>query len=127
MAGRPDRDVGAFDERAEGYESGWRGDLHRQIADRTAARALACQPAPRKVLDVGCGTGYLLRRLAAQVPDPQARFTGVDLAPRMLATAERLAAAAGDPRLSFARAAAERLPAGDGAFLAQCADLSLLR
>jgi ubiquinone/menaquinone biosynthesis C-methylase UbiE len=112
-AGPPDRDVAAFDERAAGYESGRLGQWHLEIADRTAARALACQPAPRRVLDVGCGTGYLLRRLAAQVPDAGARFVGVDLAPRMLAVA---AGRAGDPRLRFARAAAERLPAADAAF-----------
>jgi len=109
----PDRDVGAFDERAAGYEAGWRWRLHQEIADRTAAQALACQPAPRRVLDVGCGTGYLLRRLAAQVPDPGARFAGADLAPRMLEVA---AGRAGDTRLRFARAAAERLPAADAAF-----------
>jgi ubiquinone/menaquinone biosynthesis C-methylase UbiE len=112
-AGRPGRDVAAFDERAAGYESGRIGQWHLEIADRTAARALACQPAPRRVLDVGCGTGYLLRRLAAQVPDAGARFVGVDLAPRMLRAA---AGRAGDPRLRFARAAAERLPAADAAF-----------
>ena len=109
----PDRDVAAFDERAAGYESGRLGQWHLEIADRTAARALACQRAPRRVLDVGCGTGYLLRRLAAQVPDAGARFVGVDLAPRMLQVA---AERAGDPRLRFARAAAERLPAADATF-----------
>lgn len=112
-AGPPGRDVAAFDERAAGYESGRLGQWHLEIADRTAARALACQPVPRRVLDVGCGTGYLLRRLAAQVPDAGARFVGVDLAPRMLRAA---AGRAGDPRLRFARAAAERLPAADAAF-----------
>lgn len=109
----PDRDVAAFDERAAGYESGRLGRWHLAIADRTAARALACQRAPRRVLDVGCGTGYLLRRLAAQVPDAGARFVGVDLAPRMLQVA---AGRAGDPRLRFARAAAERLPAAGATF-----------
>ena len=112
-AGPQGRDVAAFDERAAGYESGRLGQWHLEIADRTAARALACQRAPRRVLDVGCGTGYLLRRLAAQVPDAGARFVGVDLAPRMLRVA---AGRAGDPRLRFARAAAERLPAADAAF-----------
>jgi hypothetical protein len=28
------RDVEAFDERAAGYEGGWLGKLHRDIADR---------------------------------------------------------------------------------------------
>ncbi|HEX6857642.1 MAG TPA: hypothetical protein VF204_20300 [Streptosporangiaceae bacterium] len=37
----PDRDVAAFDECAAGYESGRLGRWHLEIADRTAARALA--------------------------------------------------------------------------------------
>src|ERR1700748_1005747 len=48
----PDRDVAAFDERAAGYESGRLGQWHREIADRTAARALASQGAPPRGLDV---------------------------------------------------------------------------
>src|SRR5215831_15584161 len=49
-----DRDVAAFGERAQGYDEGWRGELHHQIADRAADLALACVPAPRRILDVGC-------------------------------------------------------------------------
>jgi cyclopropane fatty-acyl-phospholipid synthase-like methyltransferase len=60
--------VAAFDERAAGYDAGWLGQLHREIADRTATVALACQPQPGRVLDVGCGPGYLLRQLAARLP-----------------------------------------------------------
>ena len=33
-----DRDVAAFGERAPGYENGWLGKLHHDIADRTADR-----------------------------------------------------------------------------------------
>ena len=36
-----DRDVAAFGERAQGYDEGWRGRLHHQIADRTADLALS--------------------------------------------------------------------------------------
>ena len=63
MAG--DRDVAAFGRRARRYDQGWRGRLHHQISDRMAGLALACVPAPRRILDVGCGTGYLLGVLAA--------------------------------------------------------------
>jgi ubiquinone/menaquinone biosynthesis C-methylase UbiE len=66
-----DRDVAAFDARAPGYESGWLGRLHHQIADRTADLALTLTPAPRRILDVGCGTGYLLRRLATRCPQAE--------------------------------------------------------
>ena len=101
-----DRDVAAFDERAAGYESGWLGRLHLDIADRAADLALACSPAPRRILDVGCGTGYLLRQLAARVP-AAVELAGVDAAPAMIETARAMA---GDDRLRFSTGVAERLP-----------------
>jgi ubiquinone/menaquinone biosynthesis C-methylase UbiE len=100
------RDVAAFDERAHGYESGWLGKLHHDIADRTAELALSRCPAPRRILDVGCGTGYLLRELAARVP-AAAELAGIDAAPVMIETAR---AAARDDRLRFSAGVAERLP-----------------
>jgi ubiquinone/menaquinone biosynthesis C-methylase UbiE len=107
-----DRDVAAFGRRAPGYEHGWRGGLHHEIADRTAALALRCVPAPQRVLDVGCGTGYLLRRLAARVPAAIA-FAGVDAAEAMIEAAR---AASDDGRLTFAAGVAEHLPFPDAAF-----------
>ena len=74
-----DCDVAAFDQRARDYEEGWRGRLHHEIADRTADLALACVPTPRRILDVGCGTGYLLRQLAARCPQA-AELAGIDAA-----------------------------------------------
>src|SRR5260221_6003094 len=64
----PHRDVAAFEDRAAGYQEGWRGRLHHDIAGRTAVLALSASIAPRRVLDIGCGTGYLLRLLARQWP-----------------------------------------------------------
>jgi ubiquinone/menaquinone biosynthesis C-methylase UbiE len=110
MAG--DRDVAAFGERAQGYDEGWRGELHHQIADRTADLALTCVPAPRRILDVGCGTGYLLGRLAARAPQAEA-LAGIDAAPAMIAVAT---GAATDSRLRFVAGAAERLPWPAGTF-----------
>jgi ubiquinone/menaquinone biosynthesis C-methylase UbiE len=109
---RDHRDVGAFDARADGYEDGWLGRLHGQIADRTADLALTAAPAPGRILDVGCGTGYLLRRLAARCQEA-VELTGVDPAPAMIAAAR---AAAADERLRWVAGTAERLPLPAGSF-----------
>jgi ubiquinone/menaquinone biosynthesis C-methylase UbiE len=101
-----DRDVAAFGERAQGYDEGWRGRMHHQIADRTADLALTCVPAPERVLDIGCGTGYLLGRLAARAPQAQV-LAGIDAAPAMIEVAR---GAAADDRLRFVAGTAERLP-----------------
>ena len=101
-----DRDVAAFGERAQRYDEGWLGQLHHQIADRTADLALTCVPAPRQILDVGCGTGYLLGRLAARVPQAGV-LAGIDASPAMIEVAS---GAAADDRLRFVAGGAERLP-----------------
>jgi ubiquinone/menaquinone biosynthesis C-methylase UbiE len=101
-----DRDVAPFGERAQGYDEGWRGRLHHQIADRTADLALTCAPAPNQILDVGCGTGYLLGRLAARAPQAEV-LAGIDAAPAMIEVARDAAA---DDRLRFVVGTAERLP-----------------
>jgi ubiquinone/menaquinone biosynthesis C-methylase UbiE len=106
------RDVTAFDQRARNYEGGWRGQLHHQITARTAALAAKTTDDPRRVLDVGCGTGHLLRLLAEIYPDAS-ELRGVDPAPSMTAVAT---SAAEDPRLRFDVGFAERLPFPDGYF-----------
>lgn len=65
-----ERDIGAFDARAATYEQGWLGRLHHEIADRTANLALRTVQDPRRVLDIGCGTGYLVRRQAEHLTLP---------------------------------------------------------
>jgi ubiquinone/menaquinone biosynthesis C-methylase UbiE len=108
----PHRDVAAFDERAPGYEQGWRGRLHHDIADRAAELALSVHASPQRVLDVGCGPGYLLRLLAARCPQAT-ELAGLDPAPSMIEAAQR---AADDRRLTFTAGVAERLPYPDDAF-----------
>ena len=100
------RDVAAFDERAPSYETGWLGRLHHDIADRALDLVLATSPRPARVLDVGCGTGYLLRRLAGRVPKAL-ELAGLDAAPAMIETAQALAT---DSRIRFATGTAEELP-----------------
>jgi ubiquinone/menaquinone biosynthesis C-methylase UbiE len=107
-----DRDVAAFGERAQRYDEGWLGQLHHQIADRTADLALTCIPAPGRILDVGCGTGYLLGRLAARAPQAEV-LAGIDAAPAMIEVAT---AAGADARLSFVVGTAERLPWPEASF-----------
>ena len=107
-----DRDVQAFDERAASYESGRHGRLHKEISDRVVELSLSRVPAPRRVLDVGCGTGYVLRQLAARLPQAN-EFLGVDAAPKMIEVAR---SASSDDRLNFLEGKAERLPADDSAY-----------
>lgn len=108
-----DRDVAAFEQRAPQYDQGWRGRLHHDIADRTAALALSTGDAPRRVLDLGCGTGYLLRRLARELPQAM-EMAGIDPAPAMVDVA--LAASAGEARIRLSSGVAEDLPFADGHF-----------
>lgn len=109
---QPDRDVAAFDRRAQGYETGWRGRLHAEITSRTAALAERTAGNPSRILDIGCGTGQLLRRLATSFPDAE-ELRGIDPAPSMTAMA---AAAADDRRLRFDTGVAEQLPYPDARF-----------
>ncbi|HTT51108.1 MAG TPA: class I SAM-dependent methyltransferase [Streptosporangiaceae bacterium] len=107
-----DRDVAAFGARAAGYEDGWLGRLHHEIADRCVDLVLACAPSPQRILDVGCGTGYLLRRLAQHCPGAT-ELAGIDAAPAMVEAARNAAA---DGRLSFLAGPAEQLPYPAGTF-----------
>jgi ubiquinone/menaquinone biosynthesis C-methylase UbiE len=107
------RDVQAFDERSADYESGRLGGWHQRIAEWTVDIALARHPTPLHVLDVGCGTGYLLRQLAVRCPDAVGLF-GVDPAGGMIEVAR--SAAAGDERLCFSIGVAEQLAYAAGSF-----------
>lgn len=104
----PRRDVAAFDERAPRYETGWRGRMHHDIATRSADLALRDPaPAPERILDVGCGTGFLLGLLAARCPTA-IELAGIDAAPAMVAAAA--AATARVPGVQVRLGVAEALP-----------------
>jgi ubiquinone/menaquinone biosynthesis C-methylase UbiE len=105
----PYRDVAAFDDRARSYDEGWRGRLHHAISNRTAALAAATVAAPQRVLDVGCGTGYLIRVLAGHYPRAQ-ELAGIDAASNMIQAAKSIN---DDERLTFVTGVAEQLPYAD--------------
>ncbi len=73
---------------------------------------MSAEPRPHRIVDVGCGTGYLLRSLAVRCSDADS-LCGIDPSPSMIELANREAP---DDRLSFSVGVAERLPYPDGTF-----------
>jgi ubiquinone/menaquinone biosynthesis C-methylase UbiE len=109
-----------FDRWAPNYDfvlvSAFYQALHRRLLD------YANLPARSQVLDLGCGTGKLLDRLANSNPDLQG--IGVDLSPEMLRQARK--ANRHHPRLIFVRGNAEDLPCGAEQFDAVFNTISFL-
>lgn len=102
-------DIRRFDEWASSYDRSALQRLlfmptHGRMLDLVAKDGIGLPPAV--VVDVGCGTGRLLR--AASLRWPDARLVGVDPAEHMIAEA-----AAANPKASFKLAPAESLPIDD--------------
>ena len=101
------KDIERFDQWANTYEnSRLQRTFFDQIHQTTLALATGIVHQPASVLDVGCGTGKLLRRARAFWPDAQ--FTGVDPANGMIEMAKRLT-----PDATFFTGMAEALPLPD--------------
>ena len=102
-----EKDVERFDQWASTYEKSW---MQRAFFDRahqaTLVLAAGIVQQPASVLDIGCGTGKLLRR--ASTYWPQAQLIGVDPANGMIEMAKRLA-----PNATFFTGMAEALPLED--------------
>jgi ubiquinone/menaquinone biosynthesis C-methylase UbiE len=107
----------------KGPMDGWVAHVYDrgfQTSFRGAFRALAGEvlgelAGARRILDVGCGPGQFTVMAAEALPD--ADVWGVDLAPTMVALAQRHAAASrAAPRLHFEVADVARLPFPDGNF-----------
>src|SRR6266849_4336701 len=102
-----EKDVERFEQGASTYENSW---LQRAFFDRahqaTLALAAGTVHQPVSVLDVGCGTGKLLRRAATYWPE--AHLIGVDPANGMIEMAKRLT-----PNATFSTGMAEALPLQD--------------
>jgi SAM-dependent methyltransferase len=108
-----DRDVGRFGRWASTYDEDWlQPRFFGPVQEATLRRAALLAPNPRRMLDVGCGTGALLRKVAERFP--RADLTGVDPAPGMVEAATK--AWRGDRPARFVRAAAEHLPFDGGEF-----------
>jgi ubiquinone/menaquinone biosynthesis C-methylase UbiE len=102
-----EKDIEHFDQWANSYENSW---MQRAFFDQTHQAVLALAAniihQPGSVLDVGCGTGRLLRRAYRYWPDAQ--LIGVDPAPGMIERAKLLT-----PNATFYTSMAETLPLED--------------
>jgi SAM-dependent methyltransferase len=106
-----------FDRWARSYERDRRSRFNAKPQER-ALEAIALRPDDR-FLDVGCGTGAAVRAAAAVA----LRAVGVDIAPRMIARAEELAADV--QNAEFVVGDSEDLPFSDGEFTAALCTASL--
>lgn len=96
---------------ADEYEVGRAGRWRAKVAARSADVALAATPIPLRVLDVGCGTGMLLRELVDRLPNVL-EIVGVDPSADML----RVARESTPGQVRFVHAGAEHLPFENGRF-----------
>jgi ubiquinone/menaquinone biosynthesis C-methylase UbiE len=93
-----------------------RGRSEDEIASRSAYLELLGIAPGERILEVGCGSGVVLRDVARRVA-PGGRAVGLDPSPALLAVARELAAAAGLAELvELHEGDARALPFGDGAF-----------
>lgn len=107
------RDVGRFDRWSSTYDDNWlQPRFFEPVRDATLDLASRVAPHPGRVLDVGCGTGTLLRKAAERFDG--AELVGVDPAPGMVEAAGETWP--GDRPARFLLAPAERLPFQDGEF-----------
>jgi SAM-dependent methyltransferase len=91
--------------RGEGMEKG-----HRPVGEQ--AINLMKLPADARVLDVGCGSGWATRLMAAQVTSGP--VVGIDIADEMITLARQTSSSIAN--VEFQVASAEKLPFSDGEF-----------
>jgi ubiquinone/menaquinone biosynthesis C-methylase UbiE len=102
-----DKDVERFDQWSSTYEQSWmQRAFFEQVHRAILALAGRVVRQPESVLDVGCGTGKLLRQ--ARTCWPEANLIGVDPAKGMIEMAQRLT-----PNATFLTGMGEALPLPD--------------
>ena len=117
-----DATTSRFDRRASTYQDSALQQFLFGPAQKTALQlALELVPQARRILDIGCGTGQLLRR--ARPCYPTAALVGVDLAAQMVAAA--IAVTPTQLAVRYIRACAEHLPFTHDVFDLVFATLSL--
>lgn len=91
----------------------WSGEDYRRVS--SLQRAVASETlaelvlrGDERILDIGCGDGFLTREIAGRLP--HGFIVGMDASPRMVTAADSRSAAPAEPR--FVRADARRLPFG---------------
>lgn len=105
-------DVDRFNRWATGYDRHWMQRIIFGPIQRTVLQVAAEQVGrPNAILDVGCGTGKLLR--SAETKFPGAKLVGVDAAIEMVKHAQ-----SSNPTgtIQFQQATAEELPFPDASF-----------
>lgn len=102
----------AFNRQAESYNE--KAMVQKRVVERMSGRIRQgwAGAAPRRILDIGAGTGMLLREVRMMFPD--SFLTGLDLAPAMGRAAMRTLAGNGGGICVVGDA--ERLPFGGGTF-----------
>ena len=89
----------------------WEGIRMPDMLAPAEAGLEALTSPPRRVLDLGTGTGAVARLVAQRFPE--ADIVGADLAEQMIAEARRVT---DSPRITFQVADAQKLPFANGAF-----------
>jgi len=97
-----------YDDFSSGYERE-RGRGYHQLLDDLELSIVAPLARGRRVLEIGCGTGLILRRIAREA----AHARGVDLSPGMLQVAR-------ERGLDVSLASATQLPFADASFDLVC-------
>lgn len=100
----------SFDRHADEYEE--YAQVQRWVADQLMRLQELGGGSPRSLLDIGCGTGILLRSLAERYP--HALVSGIDLAPGMVTAARAALLGRNDAEIRVGDA--EQLPYADERF-----------